>query len=79
MLPNEAIHTETEFKTYCREYGKPFEIMCEYIKQQYMKRGFSASLKSSDRDQLVHKYNNLTEVINIVNNAVKETAPILNI
>ncbi|EHQ2770451.1 hypothetical protein KRB99_000020 [Salmonella enterica] len=79
MLPNEAIHTDTEFKTYCNQYGKPFEIMCEYIKQQYMKRGFSPSAKSSDRDQLVHKYNNLTEAINIVNNAVKETAPILNI
>ncbi|ENG0769474.1 hypothetical protein ABTS79_003049 [Salmonella enterica subsp. enterica] len=79
MLPNEAIHTETEFKTYCSQYGKPFEIMCEYIKQQYKDRGFSPSMKSSDRDQLVHKYNNLSEVINIVLNAVKESAPILNV
>lgn len=79
MLPNESIHSETEFKTYCAQYGKSFELIAEYIKQQYMKQGFSPSVKSSDRDTLVHKYNNLSEVINIVKNAVKETAPILNI
>ncbi|EGN4266575.1 hypothetical protein IHZ75_004377 [Salmonella enterica] len=79
MLPNEAIHSETEFKALCAQFSKTYEIMSEYIKKQYMERVLNPNLKSSDRDQLVHKYNNLTEAINIVKNAVKDTAPILNI
>ncbi|ELI5583692.1 hypothetical protein MLN87_07405 [Escherichia coli] len=79
LLDNEKIESENEFKAVAAANYKEFERLCEYIKTMYLKGITSTFTNSSKRDQLVHKYNNLDEAINIVSNAVKDTAPTLNI
>ncbi len=80
LMDNEKIHSEAEFKALCSIFYKEFEKVGEYIREHIYLPDITSNLTTSGkRDTFVHKYNNLAEVINIVSNAVKDTAPKIDI
>ena len=80
LLEHEKIKSESEFNALCAVMNKDFERICEYIREKIFLKDITSSLStSSDRDTLVHKYNNLDEVIQMVTNRAVSTVPEINI
>ncbi|EDK1967272.1 hypothetical protein CH513_15430 [Salmonella enterica subsp. enterica serovar Infantis] len=80
LLPQEKINSDADFKAVCAMIHKDFERVAEYIRENiYLSEIVSQLTAAGKRESLVHKYNNVSEIVNIINNAVKETAPTINI
>ncbi|EHB2726788.1 hypothetical protein JXH92_003674 [Salmonella enterica subsp. enterica serovar 4,[5],12:b:-] len=79
MLPIENIKDEAEFKSVCNYAANDFARICEYIQKGYLKDIVGDNVSSSECDRLRHKYKNLNELINIVQNAAQAKAPQINI
>lgn len=73
---NEII-TDAEYKALCSMIYKDFEKVGEYIRtKEYLQPAVTEGVTSSERDKLLHRYNNLGDVIQIVKNAAVKTAEI---
>ncbi|WBM71930.1 hypothetical protein OH773_06730 [Buttiauxella sp. WJP83] len=73
-----TISTEAEFKAECIANGDKAITLLKYL-QKELHESIFLTPKSSDREKIFHKYNNVGELIKTIENARHESAPQLNI
>ena len=80
LMEHEKIRSETEFKAVCSLIEKNFERVATYIDERdYTPKILDKQTTTGKRESLIHQRDNLIELITIVSNAGKMTAPKINI
>ncbi|EEL9457986.1 hypothetical protein FV395_23300 [Salmonella enterica] len=77
MLTDDAIKNSSEFAAFCSVHGRDFVKICNYLQEDYRKQIFT--VEQREQAKISHKFNNLSELITLVQNAAAATAPIINI
>ncbi|EJN5909416.1 hypothetical protein ABE356_000208 [Escherichia coli] len=80
LMEHEKIKSETEFNALCLSIHKDFERIATYIDERDLApKILDKHTSSGKRESLVYQRDNLLELITIVSNAGKITAPKIDI
>ncbi|WP_407903977.1 hypothetical protein [Escherichia coli] len=80
LMDNEKIKSETEFNALCLMIGKDLERIATYIDEyDFTPRILNKNTTAGKRESLIHERDNLLNLVTIVSNAGKITAPKIDI
>ncbi|MDG0490080.1 hypothetical protein [Klebsiella variicola] len=80
LMEHEKIKSEAEFSSLCSMINKDFERIAIYINERdYIPKILDKRTAAGKRESLIHQKDNLIELITIVSNAGKITAPKIDI
>ncbi|END3518148.1 hypothetical protein ABFK60_001230 [Escherichia coli O13/129/135:H4] len=80
LMEHEKIKSESDFNAVCAMISREFERICLYIDEnEYQPQILDKRTTAGKRESLVHQRDNLLELINLVSNAGKMTAPKIDI